>query len=316
MGELNPLPDPSSLPSSSTGTDLSAEWSTGNRFVDLGRLGPSSIWKTLVVFFAEVVSFLAVSVLASVIVLVEASGRITSVDQLSPLLILIAAGLPFYGAFLALVFGVRVMNHRPVKTLVTPLPHPRWDRFWRSFLVWLVLSALGDLVIAFIISPGNYVFQFQPQAFLPYALAVLVFIPVQSATEELTFRGYLLQGIGVATRSAWLAWIVTSVIFGLLHIMNNEIQQYGLGLLVDYIGLGLFLGWLTLRGEGLETALGVHIATNLYATLMVTFPGSSLPAPAIFRTLTYNPVQNSLVLAAAMLLFLLYFYRVELKRGS
>ncbi len=288
-----------------------------NAFIALGRSGQrNSFWVTALVFTAEAFVFLVVSLVVGVIAILSLGRPVTSIDALPPLVVLIVAGLPFLAALPTLLVGVRAVNRRPFLSLITPLPRPRWGRFWRAGLVWLGINLLGDLVLALVISPGNYVFQFEPLAFLPYALVALLLIPIQSATEELTFRGYLLQGIGVATRNAWVAWVATSVLFGLLHGAHQELSSSGAGLLVDYVGLGLFLGWLTVRSQGLETSIGVHIATNLYGTLAVTFPGSSLPAPALFRTVTFNPLLNSLVLLVGIALFLVYFYGYELKKAD
>jgi membrane protease YdiL (CAAX protease family) len=56
-----------------------------------------------------------------------------------------------------------------------------------------------------------------------------------------------------------------------------------------YIGIGLLLGWFSYKSKGLEIALGLHFANNLYATAMVTFSESAIPSPAIFTIKNYQP---------------------------
>src|SRR5512147_739390 len=66
---------------------------TGNAFIALGRTGRSSFWITLLVFAAEAIAFLVVSVVAGVIVFLTAGKPLTSIDQLPPLEVLIVAAL-------------------------------------------------------------------------------------------------------------------------------------------------------------------------------------------------------------------------------
>ena len=64
--------------------------------------------------------------------------------------------------------------------------------------------------------------------------------------------------------------MLTSLIFGLLHIANPEVEKMGYIILIYYIGTGFFLGILTLMDEGMELALGFHAANNLTAALLIT----------------------------------------------
>jgi hypothetical protein len=106
--------------------------------------------------------------------------------------------------------------------------------------------------------------------FLILAAIAIVFVPLQTSFEEYLFRGYLMQGIGVLCKNKWVPLVITSVLFGLLHIANPEIDKLGYILLVHYIGTGFFLGIITLMDEGLELALGFHAANNLFTALLVT----------------------------------------------
>lgn len=64
--------------------------------------------------------------------------------------------------------------------------------------------------------------------------------------------------------------ILTSVIFGLLHLSNPEIDKLGYVMLVFYIGSGFFFGIVTLLDEGAEIAIGMHAINNILAALFIT----------------------------------------------
>lgn len=68
----------------------------------------------------------------------------------------------------------------------------------------------------------------------------------------------------------WTPILITSVIFGGLHIANPEVGKLGYSIMIYYIGTGLFWGIMTIMDEGLELALGFHAANNLFTALLVT----------------------------------------------
>src|SRR5690606_9443160 len=76
--------------------------------------------------------------------------------------------------------------------------------------------------------------------------------------------------IGLMAGNRWVPLLLTSIIFGLMHIANPEVGKLGSGIMIHYIGTGLFLGIITLMDEGMELALGFHAANNLVVALLVT----------------------------------------------
>ena len=111
-------------------------------------------------------------------------------------------------------------------------------------------------------------------------------IPIQTSTEEYVFRGYLMQGFANLSRNKWFPLIMTSVIFGSMHILNPEVTKMGYAVLVFYIGTGFVLGIMTLMDEGMELALGFHAANNLITALLVTSDYSALQTNAVLKDIS------------------------------
>lgn len=80
--------------------------------------------------------------------------------------------------------------------------------------------------------------------------------------------------------------IITSVVFGLLHIANPEVDKLGPVIMVYYIGTGLFLGIMTLMDEGLELALGFHAANNLFTALLVTADWTAFQTHSVLKDMS------------------------------
>ena len=196
--------------------------------------------------------------------------------------------LTFGCGVLGLWFSMKMIHKRPFRTLITPLKSINYKKIFTAAALWFAFMGFFELV-SYFLDPGNYAFNFDGSKFFILVLISLLLLPIQTSFEELLMRGYLMQGLGLATGKRWIPLLVTSIIFGLLHIANPEVQEYGVGIMmVNYIQIGLMLGIITLMDDSLELALGVHAANNIYGATMVTFSASALKTPALFTMQELN----------------------------
>lgn len=203
----------------------------------------------------------------------------------SPNVNLIFIILPFIGGLLFLLFMVKKMHQQSITSLTTSRKKVDWKRIWFAFFFWGIISSA--LVVAdYYISPGDYVFNLNWQPFLILCAIVLLLLPFQTSFEEYLFRGYLMQGIGNVVKNKWVPLILTSVVFGLLHIANPEVDKLGYGIMVYYVGTGLFLGIITLMDEGMELALGFHAANNMFTALLVTADWTALQTDSVLKDIS------------------------------
>lgn len=123
-----------------------------------------------------------------------------------------------------------------------------------------------------------------------------------------------MQGIGLMAKNKWVPLVLTSTIFGLMHILNPEVSKLGYGIMVFYIGTGFFLGILTLMDEGLELALGFHAANNLTAALLVTADWTAFQTDSIYRDVS-DPVLSWDVFIPVFIIFpiLLFIFSKKYK---
>jgi len=212
--------------------------------------------------------------------------------------------LPFAVGLFALIGMVKVLHERSFSDTTTGSSSFRWGRFMRGFGLWFMLSAF-ILAAGSLIMPEALEWNFQAKQFAVLVLISLIFIPLQTGFEEVLFRGYLLQGFQLLTKNKWVAVVITGVAFGLLHIANPEVAEYGLGLAMpQYILFGILFGFMTVMDNGLELAWGAHAANNIFLSLFVTHEASALQTPAMFRAVELDPVMDliSLVFAGAVFL--------------
>jgi membrane protease YdiL (CAAX protease family) len=204
-------------------------------------------------------------------------------------LMLLSFAVGLVGVFLA----VKFLHKQTIRSLTTSRAKIDWSRIWFAFIFWGIISS-GFIFVDYFMSPEDYVYNFKPVPFLILCVIAIVLIPFQTSFEEYLFRGYLMQGIGVVTKYKWIPLVTTSVIFGLLHIANPEVEQLGYVIMVYYVGTGLFLGIITLMDEGMELALGFHAANNLFTALLVTADWTALQTHSVFKDMS-DPEQAGFI---------------------
>jgi len=175
----------------------------------------------------------------------------------------------FVGGLIALFIGIKYIHKRNIITVITTRSKIDWNRVIYAFSVW-ALFGLVVIAISYFLSPENYIWNFKPIPFLVLVLISFLLLPLQTSMEELLFRGYLMQGFGTWFKRGFVALLLTSIIFGLLHGLNPEVEKLGWISMVYYIGTGLLLGIFTIMDEGTELALGFHAANNIIAAVLVT----------------------------------------------
>ena len=224
-------------------------------------------WQLLGTIPLTIVSFLEAGSLPEFLSASESSfaSLFPAKSNLYLLLIL----LTFIGGFIALIFVIKYIHKQTLTQLTTSRKKIDWGRFFFGFGLIATLSIVTT-VLDFYSNPENYEVQFELIPFLIMLVIVVTLIPIQTSFEEYFFRGYLMQGIGIAAKNKWFPLLITSVIFGGLHFFNPEVEKIGNIAMVYYIGTGFFLGIITLMDEGMEISLGFHAGTNLIIALLVT----------------------------------------------
>ncbi|WP_299436162.1 CPBP family intramembrane glutamic endopeptidase [uncultured Aquimarina sp.] len=181
-----------------------------------------------------------------------------------------AENLIVFAVFLgALFFWVKYVHQQSIRSLTTSRKKIDWKRVFFMFGL-MALYILITTGITYFMVPEDYEINFNAEPFFILATIAIILVPIQTSFEEYLFRGYLMQGLGLATKTRWIPLLLTSVIFGLMHSANPEVEMIGPIIMVYYIGTGFFLGIITLMDEGLELALGFHAANNLVTALLVT----------------------------------------------
>jgi uncharacterized protein len=141
------------------------------------------------------------------------------------------------------------------------------------FLVFAVMLAVGWLSV----EPS----QVSP---LPFLASVLSWAAL-SFVEELTFRGYIMQGLA----KAWampIAVGVSSLLFGMVHIIDPSVQFLAI---LNICVAGLFFALAYLVTRSLWLPAGIHIGWNLTEIQVLGLAGSGHTEPSLLTSTVTGP---------------------------
>jgi membrane protease YdiL (CAAX protease family) len=287
-------------------------------FIDAARLGRNDWWRYVLglALIAFATLFIGGVPLAVAVVYVAGDGNpATDVNLTKAALVGLPSALslavtlyPFVMAFFAILLVVRLIHGRPASSLAAPGRPLRWGRLAQGFAAWFVVGAAVTLVEAALF-PGRYRLTLDLGQLLPFAVVAVLLFPLQSSAEELFFRGYLLQGLGLRVRNRALLAIITGLIFAALHIENPEVGAEFWPVMGFYFVFGMTLALFTLRDNGLELALGIHAANNLFTALVANFKGSAVESPSIFTASGFTPWYSLVSTLIGLLVLSFVFFR-------
>ncbi|MFN8273637.1 MAG: CPBP family intramembrane glutamic endopeptidase [Flavobacteriaceae bacterium] len=262
-------------------------------FIEQGIRSENKFWKYLLGSILIIgASFMGqLPLLVGVMLKTIGSGKIMPnnendlIKMFDPNMALFLIMISFVFAVGGIYLVIRNLHKQTLLSIITSRKKIDWKRIVFSFTIWALLSIVSTVLMYFD-SPQDFVINFQLLPFLGLLVIATLLIPIQTTCEELVFRGYLMQGFGNLSMNKWFPLLMTSVIFGSMHIYNPEVEKMGYIILIYYIGTGLMLGIMTLMDEGMELSLGFHAANNLIGALLVTSDWSALQTNSILKDIS------------------------------
>jgi membrane protease YdiL (CAAX protease family) len=171
-------------------------------FVEQGVNRENKFWKyivgSLLIILASTVG--QIPLLIAIVVKVFSEGKTmpTSGEDLMKVvdnnLSLFLVLLSFAVAMVGFYFVITLFHKQTFISVTTSRKKVDWKRILFSFTLWSIFTIVST-VYSYYSSPENFVINFQPIPFVILFFISIVFIPIQTSTEEYVFRGYLMQPI-------------------------------------------------------------------------------------------------------------------------
>ncbi|AIS31777.1 CPBP family intramembrane glutamic endopeptidase [Methanobacterium formicicum] len=292
-------------------------------FLDNASEGSNSWWKyVLTVIMSLVGGSLVAGIILGILLVVLSifsSGGIANIYDFitsalsSPFSLVILVGISYTLSYLFFYICLRFIHHKHLLNVINTVSGVRWKLLFKGLILWaliLFIFSLPDLII----NPGSYQITYNSGNFLILLVICLLVFPLQASFEEILFRGYLMQGFSLISKKPWIPLLITSVLFGIVHFFNGTSLTSDLSIVASTFVVGMMLGVLALADNGIESAMGVHIANNLYVALFFNSTDSGLQGlPSVVTSQAAEPFSGLffLILASILMIVILFWNRKE-----
>ncbi|CEA13283.1 MULTISPECIES: CPBP family intramembrane glutamic endopeptidase [Methanobacterium] len=292
-------------------------------FLDNASEGSNSWWKyVLTVIMSLVGGSLVAGIILGILLVVLSifsSGGIANIYDFitsalsSPFSLVILVGISYTLSYLFFYICLRFIHHKHLLKVINTVSGVRWKLLFKGLILWaliLFIFSLPDLII----NPGSYQITYNSGNFLILLVICLLVFPLQASFEEILFRGYLMQGFSLISKKPWIPLLITSVLFGIVHFFNGTSLTSDLSIVASTFVVGMMLGVLALADNGIESAMGVHIANNLYVALFFNSTDSGLQGlPSVVTSQAAEPFSGLffLILASILMIVILFWNRKE-----
>lgn len=292
-------------------------------FLNNASEGSNSWWKyVLTVIMSLVGGSLVAGIIMGILLVVLSifsSGGIVNIYDFitsalsSPFSLVILVGISYTLSYLFFYICLRFIHHKHLLKVINNVSGVRWKLLFKGLILWaliLFIFSLPDLII----NPGSYQITYNSGNFLILLVICLLVFPLQASFEEILFRGYLMQGFSLISKKPWIPLLITSVLFGIVHFFNGTSLTSDLSIVASTFVVGMMLGILALADNGIESAMGVHIANNLYVALFFNSTDSGLQGlPSMVTSQAAEPFSGLffLILASILMIVILFWNRKE-----
>lgn len=261
---------------------------------------PVTLPRLLVGLFIVMACWLALSIVLIIAASIVSGGNFETVLQTRPGTLGIFAS--FAGIWVGVWLAMRFLHREPIGNLLGVGGKLATGDFWRGFGAVVATSVLSE-VLLYAVWPEMTRGSISLQQWLLYALPVFVLAFVQTSSEELLFRGYLMRGLANRFRSPWIWALIPGLLFLALHF-TPQMDVLDVLLLVASIGaLTVALTIVVYVTGNLGAAFGMHMANNLFAFLLIGHQ-SDFGQFALYNGAPVDgdlPLQKFLILAAISL---------------
>lgn len=206
--------------------------------------------------------------------------------------------------------SARAILKRKLISFITPNERVNWSKIGYGFCIAFLLFAVFA-VLDYAIFPNDYaVNDFDGTRFAWLVVASVLLVPIQTTSEELLFRGFLLQWAGKLTKNPIILMLIIGGIFGSLHFSNPEMEQGAFWVAIDYLAMGFIWTYISIKTNSSEYSIGAHAANNMFLCIFLTMEDTVVgEIPSLFVVTNVNAMLSALTTVTTGLIFLFIVIR-------
>jgi len=227
-------------------------------------------------------AFILMTVLLTIFtvpLLLETALKNTSIEELfnKPLINLYGMFAQCLSVVLTVLFCLKLENKSWKSVGII-----RINNQWKNLFMGLLLGASSILCITLILVATNQIslslVKINSNLLMNTGIYLLGFIFV-AINEELFFRGYVVSTL-LQTRSYPVAYIASSIFFGLVHTSNPNIHIFGI---INIVFIGLLFAYMFIQTKSLWMPMGYHLTWNFFQGNIIGYNVSGTNGSGFFH---------------------------------
>ena len=175
----------------------------------------------------------------------------------------------FAGIWIGVWAAQRFLHREPLAALIGNSRRIAWNGFAKGLAAVALTSLLTEIVI-WLLYPGMERGEIGLSSWLLFLVPILLLAFLQTSSEELLFRGYLLRGLARRFRSPLVWGLLPLLAFTAMHWSASSSAAINASILVSIGAFALVLTLLVHRTGNLGAAFGAHLGNNLFGFLLIS----------------------------------------------
>ncbi|TPJ36692.1 CPBP family intramembrane metalloprotease [Mesorhizobium sp. B2-5-13] len=182
---------------------------------------------------------------------------------------ILSALTSFAGIWIGLWIAMRWVHGEPLSALLGTGRRVSRPDFLKGLIAVLITSALSEILLYWL-APGIARGTISLSSWLLFAIPIVALTLLQTSSEEVLFRGYLLRGLASRFRSPFIWALLPGLLFTSLHWSGGSSAAINACVLVSIAAFALLLTLMVYATGNLGAALGAHLGNNLTGFLLIS----------------------------------------------
>ena len=190
---------------------------------------------------------------------------------------ILSALASFAGIWIGLWMAMRWVHGEKLSALLGASRRVSWPDFLKGLIAVLITSALSEILL-YLLQPGISRGTISLSSWLLFAIPIVALTLLQTSSEEVLFRGYLLRGLANRFRSPLVWALLPGLLFTSLHWSSASSTAINACVLVLIAAFALLLTLVVYATGNLGAALGAHLGNNLTGFLLISHRRATIPS--------------------------------------
>lgn len=182
---------------------------------------------------------------------------------------ILTALISFAGIWIGLWIVMRWVHGEKLPALFGVSRRVSRSGFLKGLFAVLITSAISEILL-YLLQPGIARGSISLSSWLLFLIPIVALTLLQTSSEEVLFRGYLLRGLANRFRSPLIWALLPGLLFTSLHWSNGASTSINACVLASIAAFALLLTLVVYATGNLGAALGAHLGNNLTGFLLIS----------------------------------------------